>query len=83
MSKQAQFDSGQLLEMSDYASSDEENDQKETLTQKLYKSMINDRDFILSFQRGKINEDEETESEEEDANKKFLSSSGSIELEEW
>ena len=35
--------------MSDYASSDEENDKKETLTQKLYKSMINDRDFILSF----------------------------------
>ena len=41
--------------------------------------MINDKNFIMSFQHNKIQEDSDIESEE-DAEKRNLSSSGSIEL---
>jgi len=49
--------------------------EEETATQSVYKSIMNDREFILTFQPKKL-EDKNSESEEEDDETKLLHSNG-------
>jgi hypothetical protein len=76
MTKSERQDNNGLLSVSDIESDEpeEEEKEKETATQTLYHSIMDDRDFILTFQTKKL-EGLNSESEEEDNENKLMQAS--------